>query len=147
MEVVTEEVSRQWEDDSSVPEKWIDITLQNDQILQRYLARRIWKEREFLVTLTNGERTLGFITGIDERGIQMSTSEANPNAVFLYHTGIVKIEATKRRISSLPYEWQEKIRMYAHALQLVCSKALTGTSNGQKRDDVQDDFEKESAAV
>ena len=52
----------------------IDIGLSRDQIMQRYLVRRIFREVEFRVKESDGTETVGYITGFDDRCVQLSTS-------------------------------------------------------------------------
>ena len=68
----------QWVEDDDVSRTGdIDIGLHDDQIMQRYLVRRIFREVEFRIKENDGTITTGYITGFDTRCIQMSTSPAH----------------------------------------------------------------------
>ena len=105
----------------------IDVSLPGDQIMQRYLIRRIFHEFELRVTETDGTAHVGFITGFDERCLQMSTTPAHdteePKAVLIFWP-IRRIEETGSRIDCLATEHRKKIRSYSHALRSQCETAL-----------------------
>lgn len=112
----------------------IDIGLQNDQIMQRYLVRRIFREIEFRVKEADGQCTVGYITGFDTRCLQMSTAPAHeadePRSVLIFWP-VARIEETGRRLDDLEHEHKSKIRSYSHALRSQCEAFLT-TRNGQQ---------------
>ena len=114
----------------------IDIGLKNDQIMQRYLVRRIHRETEFIVKEFDGETVTGFITGLDDKCLQMSTTpqhEADePRAVLIFWP-IRKIGETGRRIDALEHEHKSKIRTYSHALRAQCEQFLSGKAPNQQR--------------
>lgn len=111
----------------------IDIGLGHDQIMQRYLVRRIFREVEFQIKETDGNLTVGYITGFDARCIQVSTTPADaddePHSVLIFWP-VARIEETGRRLDDLDYEHRSKIRSYSHALRSQCENVLT-SRNGQ----------------
>lgn len=112
----------------------IDIGLKNDQIMQRYLVRRIFREVEFEVKETDGEKTIGFITGFDDKCLQMSTTprhEADEPTSVLIYWPVAKIGETGRKLEALEHEHRSKIRSYSHALRAQCELVLTGKSPQQ----------------
>lgn len=114
----------------------IDIGLQTDQIMQRYLVRRIFREVEFRVKESDGTIIVGYITGFDARCLQMSTTPAHdadePHSVLIFWP-IAKIEETGRRLEDLDHEHRSKIRSYSHALKSQCESVLTNRSSQQNR--------------
>lgn len=114
----------------------IDIGLKNDQIMQRYLVRRIFREVEFTIKEDDGTETTGFITGFDSKCIQMSTSprhEADEPMSVLIFWPIRKIVETGRKLDALDHDHKSKIRSYSHALRAQCENYLTGNANGQRQ--------------
>lgn len=133
LEEMTVVAVHQWAEDEYVGRPGdIDIGLQSDQILQRYLARRILREVEFRIKEIDGTVTVGYITGFDTRCIQMSTAPAfdddEPSSVLVFWP-IARIEETGRRLSDLRHEHRSAIRSYSHALRSQCESALA--RNGQ----------------
>ena len=124
----------QWAEDECVSRPGdIDIGLHDDQIMQRYLVRRIFREVEFRIKENDGTVTTGYITGFDTRCLQMSTSpahEADEPASVLIFWPIARIEETGRRLEDLEHEHRSKIRSYSHALRSQCESVLTNR-NGQ----------------
>lgn len=110
----------------------IDISLQTDQIMQRYLMRRIFREVEFLIKEIDGSVTVGYITGFDTKCIQMSTAPASdnedPRSVLIFWP-IARIEETGRRLEDLGHEHRSAIRGYSHALKSQCEAVLNSRSN------------------
>ena len=126
---------REWAEDELVTRPGeIDVGLQSDQIMQRYLVRRIFREIEFRVKESDGTLTVGYITGFDAKCIQMSTAPAHeadePRSVLIFWP-IAKIEETGRRLDDLEHEHKSKIRSYSHALRSQC-EAVLNTRNGQQ---------------
>lgn len=108
----------------------VNIGLQSDQILQRYLVRRIHREVEFKIVETDGTEHIGFITGFDEECMQISTTPRNdveePRAILIFFP-LRRIEETGETIEHLDHEAKGKIRSYSHALRAECEKTLSGT--------------------
>lgn len=129
----------QWagDDELSRADNDIDIGLRHDQIMQRYLVRRIFREVEFRVKETDGTLTVGYITGFDDKCIQMSTTPdpdgGEPHSVLIFWP-VAKIEETGRRLEDLEHEHRSKIRSYSHALRSQCESVLTNRSQGRRRD-------------
>lgn len=123
-------VAAQWagDDDVSRSDSDIDIGLRHDQIMQRYLVRRIFREVEFRVKETDGTLVVGYITGFDDKCIQMSTTPSHdadePHSVLIFWP-VAKIEETGRRLEDLDHEHRSKIRSYSHALRSQCENVLT----------------------
>lgn len=115
-------------DDQVGREGDIDISLPTDQILQRYLVRRIFREVEFRIKESDGTETVGYITGFDQRCIQVSTApvhEADEPRSILIFWPLARIEETGRRLEDLEHEYRSKIRSYSHALRSQCESVLT----------------------
>lgn len=114
----------------------IDIGLRSDQIMQRYLVRRIFREVEFCIKENDGTQTVGYITGFDDKCIQMSTSPAHeadePHSVLIFWP-VARIEETGRRLEDLEHEHRSKIRSYSHALRSQCESVLTNKNSQQNR--------------
>lgn len=114
----------------------VNIGLPGDDIMQRYLLRRIFREAEFEIKETDGDRTIGFITGFDDRCIQISTTPVHdadePLSVLIYWP-VAKIRETGRRLDSLDHEHRSKIRSYSHALRAQCQQFMSGQAPGQQR--------------
>jgi hypothetical protein len=106
----------------------VDVGLARDQIMQRYLVRRIFREVEFRVKESDGAETVGYITGFDDRCVQVSTSPSfdgdEPRSVLIFWP-VARIEETGRRLEDLDHEHRSKIRSYSHALRSQCEAALT----------------------
>lgn len=120
----------QWagDDELSRTDADINVGLRHDQIMQRWLVRRIFREVEFRVKESDGSQTIGYITGFDDRCIQMSTAPAHdadePHSVLIFWP-VARIEETGRRLDDLHHEHRSKIRSYSHALRAQCENALT----------------------
>lgn len=117
---------RQWQGNGDAVAK-IDISLPGDEILQKYLARRIHREVEFAVTGTDGATIVGYITGFDSRCLQMSTSPEHaadePHSVLVFWP-VARIAETGRRLDDLDHEHRSRIRSYSYALRSQCGAAL-----------------------
>lgn len=125
----------QWVEDEVVAER-INVGLPEDEIMQRYLVRRIFREVEFRIKETDGTLTVGYITGFDAKCIQMSTSpahEADEPASVLIFWPVAKIEETGRRLDDLEHEHRSKIRSYSHALRSQCEGVLSNRNGQQNR--------------
>lgn len=110
----------------------IQIGLRNNQIMQRYLVRRIHREVEFAIKESDGTETVGFITGFDAECLQISTTprhDADEPRSELIFWPILKISETGRRLDSLEHEHRSKIRSYSHALRAQCEAYLSGKVN------------------
>jgi hypothetical protein len=114
----------------------VNIGLERDQIFQRYLVRRIHREVEFKITETDGTKHIGYITGFDDRCIQMSTTPLTdidtPRAVLIFWP-IRRIEETGGKVDDLPSDQRTAIRDYSFALRKQCEKQLVrkGRTAGQ----------------
>lgn len=107
----------------------INIGLSEDGIFQRYLLRRIFREVEFSIKERDGTVTVGFITGFDEKVIQISTSPTfetdEPRSVLIFWP-IAKIEETGRKLDDVGGDFKTRIRSYSHALRSQCESILSG---------------------
>lgn len=114
----------------------VDIGLNDDQIMQRWLARRIFRESEFAVVTRDGASTVGWVTGLDDRCVQLSTSPSGPTdeprSVLVFWGFVARIEETGRRLDDLDYENRSKIRSYSHALKGRCEAELSGRPTRQR---------------
>lgn len=115
----------------------IDIGLANAQIMQRYLVRRIFREAEFRVKEADGTETVGYVTGFDDRCIQLSTTPQHaadePRSVLVFWP-VARIEETGRRLEDLDHEHRSKIRSYSHALRAQCESVLAGRTAPRRKD-------------
>jgi len=106
----------------------IDVGLRDDQIMQRYLVRRIFHEFELRIVETDGTKHVGFVTGFDDRCLQLSTTPMHdtdePKAILVYWPHIRRIEETGSRIDCLTPDNRKKIRSYSHALRTQCEAVL-----------------------
>lgn len=115
----------------------VSIGLESDQILQRYLARRIYREIELRLVESDGTPHVGFITGFDERCIQLSTSpvmpQEEPRSILLFWP-LKRIEETGLRIDALDPEVRTKIRAANSVLRQECEASLrnNGALNGHR---------------
>lgn len=111
----------------------IEVGLPDDQIMQKFLIRRIYNEFELRVVEADGSSHVGFITGFDTRCLQLSTTPANesdePRAVLIFWP-VRRIEETGSRIDCLIPEHRKKIRSYTHAIRNECEKAMSNGRNG-----------------
>jgi hypothetical protein len=127
----------QWAGDEDVGQDGnIDVGLPDDQIMQRYLVRRIFREIEFRIKESDGTETIGYITGFDTKCIQISTAPVHeadePRSVLLFWP-VARIEETGRRLEDLEHEHRSKIRSYSHALRSQCESVLTSKNSSQNR--------------
>lgn len=128
---------REWAEDEYVSQPGdIDIGLSSDQIMQRYLVRRIFREIEFRIKEADGTETTGYVTGFDDKCIQMSTAPAHdadePRSVLIFWP-VARIEETGRRLDDLEHEHKSKIRSYSHALKSQCEAVLNARNGQQNR--------------
>lgn len=125
------------EDSVGLPGGEIDVGLGRDQIMQRYLVRRIFREVEFRVKESDGTVTVGYITGFDERCVQLSTAPEfdgdEPRSVLIFWP-VSRIEETGRRLEDLDHEHRSKIRSYSHALRAQCENVLTNRNTPRRRE-------------
>ena len=114
----------------------IDVGLPGNQIMQRWLARRIFREVEFSIKESDGTLTSGYITGFDSKCVQVSTAPAHaadePRSVLIFWP-VARIEETGRRLEDLEHEHRSKIRSYSHALRSQCESVLTAKNVGHNR--------------
>lgn len=114
----------------------IDVGLPGDQIMQRWLVRRIFREVEFSIKESDGTQTVGYITGFDGKCVQVSTAPVHaadePRSVLIFWP-VARIEETGRRLEDLEHEHRSKIRSYSHALRSQCESALTAKNGNQNR--------------
>jgi hypothetical protein len=114
----------------------IDVGLPGNQIMQRWLVRRIFREVEFSIKESDGNQTVGYITGFDSKCVQVSTSPAHaadePRSVLIFWP-VARIEETGRRLEDLDHEHRSKIRSYSHALRSQCESVLTARNGQQNR--------------
>jgi hypothetical protein len=112
----------------------IDVGLPGDQIMQRYLVRRIFREVEFSIKESDGTVTIGYITGFDGKCVQVSTAPAHaadePRSILIFWP-VARIEETGRRLENLEHEHRSKIRSYSHALRSQCESVLTSRNANQ----------------
>ena len=115
----------------------IDIGLGRDQIMQRYLVRRIFREVEFRVKESDGAETIGYITGFDDRCVQLSTTPSfdgdEPRSVLIFWP-VARIEETGRRLENLDHEHRSRIRSYSHALRSQCEAVLINRDTARRGD-------------
>jgi len=113
----------------------IDVGLGGDQIMQRYLVRRIFREVEFSIKEADGTLTVGYITGFDDRCVQVSTAPSfdgdEPRSVLVFWP-VARIEETGRRLEDLDHEHRSKIRSYSHALRQQCESVLTKRAGNRR---------------
>jgi hypothetical protein len=121
-------VAFRWAEDRVGPVGDIDVGLARDQIMQRYLVRRIFREVEFRLKESDGTEVVGYITGFDDRCVQVSTAPSfdgdEPRSLLLFWP-VARIEETGRRLEDLDHEYRSKIRSYSHALRSQCEAVLT----------------------
>jgi hypothetical protein len=114
----------------------IDVGLPGDQIMQRWLVRRIFREVEFSIKESDGTQTIGYITGFDGKCVQVSTAPMHvadePRSVLIFWP-VARIEETGRRLEDLEHEHRSKIRSYSHALRSQCESVLTAKNSNQNR--------------
>lgn len=112
----------------------VDVGLKGNQILQRYLVRRIFHEFELAITEPDGHRTVGFITGFDDVCIQVSTTpvlpQDEPRAVLICWP-VRRIEETGSRMDCLPIEHRRSIRRFSKVLRAQCEAVLNQSTNGR----------------
>ena len=112
------------------------VGLPGDQIMQRYLVRRFFREVEFSIKESDGTLTIGYITGFDGKCVQVSTAPVHaadePRSVLIFWP-VARIEETGRRLEDLEHEHRSKIRSYSHALRSQCESVLTSRNSNQNR--------------
>lgn len=98
--------------------------------MQRYLVRRIHREVEFKIVETDGTEHVGFITGFDDKCLQLSTSPAHeadePRSMVIFWP-IRRIEETGQLVDYLDHNNRQAIRRYSHALRAQCEAHLNGS--------------------
>lgn len=110
------------------------IALEADEGFQKFLARKIALEVELKFSV--GRSTyLGFVTGLDEDWVQITTSDEQ-RAVLLNISSIDSIEDTGVKLNTASIEVATKIRGYARSLRAVADTALNraNISVAAKRD-------------
>jgi len=125
----------QWAGDEDVSRTGdIDVGLPGDQIMQRYLVRRIFREVEFSIKEADGTLTVGYITGFDGKCVQVSTAPIHaadePRSILIFWP-VARIEETGRRLEDLEHEHRSRIRSYSHALRSQCESVLTSRNASQ----------------
>jgi len=105
-----------------------DITVQlpgNNQLLQRFIASRVSKEREMEIG-TSAEVNRGFVTGMDEGWVQMTLS-SNGNPVIVRIESITVITETGKALKDYGPDFQRRVRQYAELFTRIVNKELTKT--------------------
>lgn len=111
----------QWNDDEPV----IDVSLPDNQALQKFLIRRIAYERELKILLSNEEEVVGFVTAFDRDGwFQLSTPERQTTDYLLSRSTILLIEESGKSLKDYDDIVQARIRDYSTALKKQCERAL-----------------------
>lgn len=120
-------ILQQWNDCGPV----IEVSLSNDQVKQKFLARRIAYERELRLFLSTGRIREGFITGFDNDGwIQLSVVRTQDSSyeemydVLVNSFEVTDVEETGRYLRELTPTSQARVRDYSSALKRQCEKAI-----------------------
>ena len=137
---------QQWENSDTV----IEVNLEKDQILQKFLARRISHERQLRIVLTTDDVVEGFITGFDEDGwfqvssIELSQGRESSRDVLIRGSSIVLIEETGKGLREMSDLSQARIRDYSYALKKSCERAV---SKGPRRNNYNEEAESVTQVV
>lgn len=129
--------------DSSEPV--VEVKLPKDQVLQKYLARKIGHELELSFLLVTGEEEVGFVTGFDEDGWFQLTSgeldEKNRNRdILIQGSAVVLVEETGKCLRDMSILTQTRVRDYSYALIQQCKRSIRRPST---RTSYTDEEEKE----
>jgi hypothetical protein len=114
----------------------VSIGLAGNQIMQRFLVRKIYAERELRLVEIDGTSHLGFVTGFDETCIQISTTPLlpadEPHSVLLFWP-LRRIEETGSGLDSLDDEHRQLIRKTTSVLRSQCESIVR--QNGKDNTD------------
>ena len=102
-----------------------DITVQlpgNNQLLQRFIASRVAKERELEIG-TSAEVNRGFVTGMDEGWLQMTLS-VNEHPVIIRIDSITVITETGKGLDNYSDSFRRRVRSYAELFNRIVKKEL-----------------------
>jgi hypothetical protein len=101
----------------------VSIGLKGNQIMQRFLVRRIVGERELRIIEPDGTHNVGFVTGFDEVCIQISTTPVlpreEPHSKLIFWP-VRSIEETGSGLDSLDDEIKRRIRSFTSVLRSQC---------------------------
>lgn len=121
----------QWNEEDPV----IDVALDSDQCLQKFLVRRIAYERELRIFLHDDTVEEGYITCFDKNGwFQLSRPSEETNDILLHAGSIHGIEETGRCLRNTNELIQVRIRNYSRALKRQCDLAIKNTSRSNYTD-------------
>lgn len=107
-----------------------DVSLAGNEIMQKFLARRIAREMELRFTLLTEEEVEGFVAGFDKDGwIHVAVLEdgdeyKRPRDVLVNGTKILLVEETGRRLRDMSELVQARIRDSSYALIQQCKRSL-----------------------
>lgn len=111
--------------DAAYEEEDVVVSMPNQQIMERWIARRVLYENEVCVEKSTGEVIKGFVTGLDSGVIQISTSsDGKPRSILISRNQIVSYESTGKKLLHFDREFADKIRGFAFALKQVAEDEL-----------------------
>jgi len=104
-------------------EKTLAVAMEGNQLLQKYIATRAKKERELEIgTLT--EVHTGFVTGIDDRYVQITTSDELA-AVLIGLANVTYVKETGYSVDALTdRDKVKKIREYTTVFRKLSEREL-----------------------
>lgn len=100
-----------------------NIALSGNELLQKFIARRVAKELEVSVTYSTGGEVTGFITGLDEDWLQV-TSTRRLSSVLINLSTVGTIQSTGRHLRDLPPRDREKVKGYLFAIKKTSVREL-----------------------
>lgn len=116
-----------------------NVSLKGNEIMQKFLARRIAFEMELRLTLSNEHVVEGFIAGFDEDGwihvAELDEDEhKRPKDVLVNGEAVILVEETGRRLRDQAEIVQARIRDGSYALIKQCQRSLNRNRGSEDRE-------------
>ncbi len=119
--------------DSTVNIRRSDFALPDDTMFINTIILRVAKEKEVTFVTVSGLEHTGFITGIDDEWIQITTTK-DRRLVLLNILNVESIEETGKTIRSVDLSREDKERIKKYALTVyVKAKEITRVSRERKQ--------------
>lgn len=116
------------------------VSLPDDEMWQSFVAIRVVRKSLLEFTTVNGEKVEGFITGIDDDWLQITTRHGL-NAVLLHISNISKVMETGQKLMSL-FESNEysqddvrKVEKFSANTRAAAHEFLRGKKDNQDQNE------------
>lgn len=104
------------------------ISLKRDVVFQKFLAKAILRECEVFFNTLDGESSVGFVTGLDNEWVQISSKERSVDgeyrSVLVQIVAIASFGETGQKLYKLDEKIQQDVHKWANVITNVSRTAL-----------------------